>query len=431
MTNRTLFDGTTRALASLEQRLPTTRRAAAIEPLESRRLLAIFLHAGTVHGVGTNDHDDLAVDWDAGRTQIRVTVNDQSAAFDADDVSAVRLWGADGWDHFRDFTSESDVPVTFDGGEGNDDVVNEGARNTILGGAGADVVNVRRTLGFVPAVFQGGSGRDVINIGSRNFIDLNDYPDVEGAQIIRGTIIGNALNNSFFAAEDATIRGGAGDDVFELHDGAVLFDGGDGNDRIVLPWETAFPSTLIGGAGNDTLGGGGGNDVLNGGPGADLIKGGGGLDTLDYSSRTTNLSITLGTTANDGAAGEGDNAWHDIETVNGGSGNDFISATGSNNVLRGNGGNDLLRSFGGNDALFGGSGHDRLEAGTGNDYLEGNSGNDALLGEAGTDHYLGHDGDDWIYARDGVGETVNGGNGFDRAQRDPNDSVFNIESFIA
>src|SRR5688500_6421615 len=417
-----------------EMKRKVKQSGSVIERLEPRRLLAsIFLDsAGVVHGVGTSGNDSLTVVGSNLDEQVVVTVNATSKSFDSDDVTGVSLEGLGGHDTFRD-VSERDV--------------------TLYGGDGDDQFQGTTSSSKQP-LFYGGAGRDLYVLpGGSWFLDLNDHPGVEDASAEFATLIGTDGDNRLTGGSASELKGGGGNDTLMVHDGGVMY-GGDGNDRLISAETSSNGTHQLGGAGNDTLEGaegvdyldggpgndvlraggssgntgeervedligGDGNDTVDGGAGPDLLKGGAGLDTLDYSQRTVNLSITLGTTANDGAAGEGDNAWYDIETVNGGAGNDFISATGLNNVLRGNGGNDLLRSFGGNDALFGGSGHDRLEAGTGDDYLEGNSGNDALLGESGTDHYLGHDGDDWIFARDGVSETLNGGNGFDRAQRDP------------
>jgi S-layer protein len=60
-------------------------------------------------------------------------------------------------------------------------------------------------------------------------------------------------------AQNASITGGAGNDVLT---------GGAAND------------TITGGVGNDTLGGAAGNDTISGGAGADTITGGTGVDTM-------------------------------------------------------------------------------------------------------------------------------------------------------
>ena len=84
---------------------------------------------------------------------------------------------------------------------------------------------------------------------------------------------------------------------------SIFVDARDGNDRIALTPTVRVPTTLIGGAGNDTLIGGNGADVLYGGDGTDLA---------DYAARTSNLTITIDDRPNDGVNGEGDDVRTDI-----------------------------------------------------------------------------------------------------------------------
>lgn len=59
------------------------------------------------------------------------------------------------------------------------------------------------------------------------------------------------------------------------------FNGGAGNDVVVLDRSVTAPATLRGGPGDDTLIGGAGNDRLIGGPGNDTLIGHGGDDWLN------------------------------------------------------------------------------------------------------------------------------------------------------
>ena len=97
----------------------------------------------------------------------------------------------------------------------------------------------------------------------------------------------------------------------------------------------------------------------------------------------------------------------DVENVIGGSGNDLIIGNPFANNLQGGAGNDTLWGGAGNDTLIGGPGHDKL---------------------------YGQDGNDTIYAKDGRTDTLDGGSGFDTAQRDNSasitDEVLHVESFI-
>ena len=74
--------------------------------------------------------------------------------------------------------------------------------------------------------------------------------------------------------------------------------------------------SLAGGVGDDSLSAGAGADSLVGDAGDDVLAGGAGTDIADYSSRAVGVSVTLDGAANDGEAGETDDA--DVENVTGG-----------------------------------------------------------------------------------------------------------------
>ena len=192
------------------------------------------------------------------------------------------------------------------------------------------------------------------------------------------------------------------------------------------------PLRLLGGAGNDQLTGGGGADHLDGGTGNDTELGGAGGDTfaqgatangadrldggsspydrLDYSARTAGVTVDLDGVADDGAAGELDNALNTIEYVDGGAGNDSITAdqvltsrcscaaTAATtphrrlelrlHLRRCRGGHDQGRRR--RRQLYGGEGNDKLEGGDGGDiFFEDETGlpngADDMRGGAGVD----------------------------------------------
>jgi Ca2+-binding RTX toxin-like protein len=149
----------------------------------------------------------------------------------------------------------------------------------------------------------------------------------------------------------ATIIGGAGDDVLTGGSAIDTLNGG------------ADADTLTGGALNDTLNGDTGDDVLVGGTGADSFNGGTGTDLADYSARTSGVTVSVETTANDGEPGELDNVKVDVENVTGGSGNDVLLGGTPINVLAGGDGDDSLDGEAANDVLDGGAGADILAGG--------------------------------------------------------------------
>jgi Ca2+-binding RTX toxin-like protein len=154
----------------------------------------------------------------------------------------------------------------------------------------------------------------------------------------------------------------------------------------------------------------------------DFVKSG--VTRLRINSFGGNDVITLNTTVGaDVFAGGGS------DVINGGAGNDNLN--GDLAIVQGFDGEELgPQLFGtpGNDIINGNSGNDILRGGPADDRLDGGFGFDAMFGEAGNDR---------IFARDGVlGETVDGGSGFDNAQVDedlfgiPRDNLFSIDGFM-
>jgi Ca2+-binding RTX toxin-like protein len=296
--------------------------------------------------------------------------------------------------------SQANADVTINLGAGNDSAFVNASGAIVNGGAGDDMLDELDSVCF----FDGGSGTDYFQRerGEVNTLDISNMPGVENATNAYGDLIGNNLNNHLqIQSPGYSVIGGGGNDTLEGPTGATLL-GGPGNDKLVITIDdgTEQGDLLRGDAGNDTLVGSERNDTLDGGTGADVMKGGAGFDTLDYSTRTHNLVVGIGTRADDGELNEHDNVFNDVEKVIGGSGNDLLRGNASANVLLGLAGNDTLDGGGGNDNLFGGSGNDQLIAGPGNDFMQGQSGNDTF------------------FARDHQRDTVRGGPGNDRAQVD-------------
>ncbi len=207
------------------------------------------------------------------------------------------------------------------------------------------------------------------------------------------------------AGSKMTLAGGDGDDYLE---GGPLVDALNGN---------AGADLLIGGAGNDTFTEAAGDDVAFGGDGNDKFKTGAavdghdtyageaGKDTVDYAKRGGGVfasSDPMGTSED--AIGD------DIETINGGMGDDVFDFSSSTVMLTliGNAGADWIAGGFGKDKLYGGHGEDVIYGGGGDDWLHGDDDADVLDGGAGKDIYDAGGGDDQIADTfDGVKETVN------------------------
>lgn len=273
-----------------------------------------------------------------------------------------------------------------------------------------EALNITTFSGFTGAIsFTGMATADVINV-SATTIDAK---------------MGDGNDTATIGLGDATVQGGAGDDIISQVSsatGTMLFQGGDGNDSLSSGFGQA---RLEGGAGNDYLGALNAHSVLLGGTGDDrlyisiayssigtgaiTVDGGAGHDqaTLEFgayqSAFTGDLSAASLTLAN-GALVTGVEAI----TFSAGAGADSLSSSNdlagvSANVILGNAGNDTLQAAshgarldggGDNDSLLGGAGNDSLNGNIGNDTLSGGGGNDTLVGYFGTDVLTGGNGAD-------------------------------------
>jgi Ca2+-binding RTX toxin-like protein len=226
----------------------------------------------------------------------------------------------------------------------------------LSGGAGAETLDGDRGND----ILSGGAGPDVL-IGGAGHDDA-DYSERTAPLILRA----DGRPGSGAAGEDDTI----GDDVEGL-------GGGAGDDR------------LTGTPGADWLTGAAGNDRLDAGAGTDTMDGGAGIDTVLYETRSAPVTVTLlGSTADDGEAGERDSV-RSAESVTGGTGNDRLAGTRAANVLEGGAGDDVITADAGDDVVDGGAGDDAALGADGADVLTGGTGADSLDGGAGNDRVSG------------------------------------------
>jgi hypothetical protein len=212
----------------------------------------------------------------------------------------------------------------------------------IVPGAGCNFVDANRSdcagNAFIVRLFDGESSVDARQVTNGATLTAVGGP---GGDRIDGT------NNA------DTLSGNAGDDNLTGYGGNDTLDGGPG------------ANSLDDGAGNDVVIGGPQNDTWNAGPGTDTFTPGAGVDVVSYSGRTNGVTITLRGGADDGEAGEGDDAGVEAEDATGGAGNDVIV------------GNDLgvrLHGQAGNDSITGGAGEDRLEGEEGDDTIDSRDG---------------------------------------------------------
>ncbi len=148
-------------------------------------------------------------------------------------------------------TNDTTLPMTANGGPGNDTITGGSNADLLRGNEGNDSLNGRGGNDILRGndgrdTLRGGDGDDVLEGGAGN-------DTLEGGRH-KDTLRGNA--------GDDTLRGGSGDDILEGGDNDDTLFGEDGTDR------------LNGGAGRDDLFGGLdlSTDVLTGGTGRDRFR---------------------------------------------------------------------------------------------------------------------------------------------------------------
>ena len=408
----------------------------------------------------------------------------------ADDV----LVGTDGDDTF--FAKGGDD--TLSGGDGDDALFGEGGNDTIEGGAGDDTISGgngidtviindsfdNSLLMFSESDFAGTSYVYLSNheITLQTADGTDTYAFVEYFQFTDRTVSLSTLIGSTHLYEHA-IQGTDGDDIiqglsvpydddesqlvaaldgddtFNLGTSSVRFDGGDGNDTVILDTAstdsytfvattdgsvkiTFYPdgdiygehttgyffnveffqfsdvtltfdelydrqpsvTTYLSGEAGEVFRGYSGKDLVTGGDGDDNIKGLGGDDDIDGRGGDDSIEGGLGNDYLKGGDG------HD--TISGGAGNDLVNGNHGKDYITGGDGNDSVSAGVGNDKVYGGNGNDYLEGGDGNDVLKGEDGNDEIYGDLGNDSLSGGRGADVLVAREG-NDTLNGGSGDD------------------
>jgi Ca2+-binding RTX toxin-like protein len=356
------------------------------------------------------------------------------------------------------------LPLTLYGGAGADTLKGGGGNDLLDGGDDNDVLQ-SASVADGADTFVGGNGSDTVDYTSRSVgvtADIDEGHEhawVQGASLYGRTLsAGTALTLSVGASGTITYSSagasGSAAIVAELNGApgfnAVAAASADDRGRLVIdanaagativiqsdnqgligatvtesdtPADVADADDGITGADEhddvrsdvENLKGGPGNDELTGNSHSNLIDGGGGDDDLAGGIAGADCS-------------------HDIDTLNGGLGDDVFrmgNAPNCADIIDGAAGRDTvdyeLRADGvvvtlegtpndgagesdnvkstievalggdGNDTLTGGNAADELHGGPGNDVLRGGPGNDTLVGGTGNDTLSGEIGDDFI-----------------------------------
>ncbi len=397
------------------------------------------LEAGT-HGINIDlnpeDEDESGIDT-YGATDHFISIEAvRGTIYNDIIVGAGEFWGDGG----NDSLSAAGLRDTLHGGDGKDTLIGTIGFDSLMGDAGADSL-------------EGGENNDTLHGG-----DGNDTLDGSaGADKLYGEDGNDTLTDTSLDSESGgagklenTVSGGDGNDTIS---GAGQLSGDDGDDAI------NGDGTLHGGDGDDRLSGTGnlygdkGDDHLTmydstedlGADGFAIFHliGGAGKDTLtsklaadseavaaaDYSYASKGLTVSLSAQKVTVSSSDVDHLvgitdligtkYHDVFTgtsaanfLDGGAGNDSISAGGGKDFVVGDEGADTLRGGDGNDHIVGGGDNDVIYGDAGSDILEGESGNDVIHSGSGADILDGSSGSDKLYA-DGGTPTLRGGSGND------------------
>lgn len=221
---------------------------------------------------------------------------------------------------------------TLQGGDGTDSLNGGAGDDSLAGGAGDDTL-----VGSTNADrFSGGLGVDTVSYAGRTeVLDLSLDDEADDGGVSDAPVAGGDGSADAIGSDVEKLLGGSGADTLSVAvDQPSTLDGGAGDDTLVVAAFVVEPQTLLGSAGKDSLSGGAGDDVLDGGVdndvergnggadlfvqgaaanGADSLYGGPGFDRVDYSARTGTVTVTFDNVADDGAAGEKDNVRSDVE----------------------------------------------------------------------------------------------------------------------
>lgn len=209
------------------------------------------------------------------------------------------------------------------------------------------------------------------------------------------TITGTSLDDVIFGGGGIDlIDGGGGNDNIDAGDGSDTITGGDGDDTLFTGADSdGTLNDVKGNAGNDSINGNNGKDILEGNEGADTIDGGFGNDSIrggignDLIRGGGNADLIYGELGNDTIFGErGDVQFKGVQDDTGLDGDEILGGEG-NDVLWGEFSDDAVSGEGGNDTLLGQYGTDKLAGGSGNDYINGHEGNDNIRGGGGVDSF--------------------------------------------
>ena len=335
--------------------------------------------------------------------------------------------------------------AALSGTDGDDVLVGGAGDDTLAGGAGDDILvdgagfdDLTGGAGRDTFVFRADGVEDVIQDfdPALDRLDLSSWPMFRdrGGLVITETAFGATVT---WRDETLALHGVAGaldteavrSSVIQAIDrpidrsSAVLPEAGGttiwaGDDDNVITGTAEMVSVHLQG-GNDSfetvfgdagtpgifVDGGDGDDVITAAAGDDELVGGLGADVITGAGGDDILSGGAGDDEIFGDSGS--------DVIDGGDGDDVVSAGGDDDQITGGAGNDTLKGHRGDDTIHGGDGNDRILGGAGNDVMWGEAGKDQLIAGAGDDFLYGGLKHDKLKGEDGA-DHLEGGDGNDR-----------------
>jgi Ca2+-binding RTX toxin-like protein len=265
------------------------------------------------------------------------------------------------------------INLTIDGGDGNDTITGGDGNDTLIGGSGNDIIT-------------GGRGSDTALLGTGD--DTFVWNPGDGSDTVEGQDGTDTLQfNGANVAENMTLSANGSRARLTRDVGNVTMDLNSmehiniaalgGADTITVNDLTHTGITqvnidLSAPAGSGIGDGQADNVIVNGTAGNDQIQVTGAGTSVTVAGLQETVSIT------------GAEAANDMLTVNGGNGNDTITAAGLaagviGLVIDGGAGNDIITGSAGNDTLIGGDGNDTVTGGRGSDTAQLGNGNDTFI----------------------------------------------------
>jgi Ca2+-binding RTX toxin-like protein len=331
---------------------------------------------------------------------------------------------------------------SIDGGDGNDTLLGGAGLDNLTGGVGADSVSAAGGDDFLfadnqdTAVIAGG-GADTVALTSGIATDLVITPT---ALTLNGRVIpAGGLDGLTLYLSDAPDRV----DATGHPDRVVINDlFGDGNVYLTGPGGSEVVAyygrnTFVGGSGVDlfrsdfaasAIDGGGGDDEISAAPGS-TVTGGAGADQLTLVGVDGSLAVTDAGMVYNGAAVP----FAGVERLSVGLGfnDDTVDASGYSGFLRVDdiGGSAFIQTGGGGSEVYLAlfSAGSTVIGGAGDDYVVAGGGSNVLRGGAGNDTLVGGFGDDTLDGGAGV-DVLTGGLGADTFVRDADPAVQPLEA---